>query len=81
MALILITHDLALVAEAAHKIIVMYAGQVVETGRRKISSARRVIRIPRHCCAHCRSLRRIKRVWRRCRASFPVSMTARMAVC
>ena len=32
MALVLITHDLALVAEAAHKIIVMYAGQVVETG-------------------------------------------------
>lgn len=30
MALILITHDLALVAEAAEKIIVMYAGQVVE---------------------------------------------------
>ncbi|MBX4372692.1 ATP-binding cassette domain-containing protein, partial [Mycobacterium tuberculosis] len=28
MALVLITHDLALVAEAAHKIIVMYAGQV-----------------------------------------------------
>lgn len=33
MALILITHDLALVAEAAHRIIVMYAGQVVEEGR------------------------------------------------
>ena len=32
MALVLITHDLALVAEAAHKIIVMYAGQVVEQG-------------------------------------------------
>lgn len=32
MALILITHDLALVAEAAHRIVVMYAGQVVETG-------------------------------------------------
>ena len=30
MSLILITHDLALVAEAAHRIIVMYAGQVVE---------------------------------------------------
>ena len=44
MALVLITHDLALVAEAAHKIIVMYAGQVVETGEvRTISSARRVI--------------------------------------
>ena len=33
MSLILITHDLALVAEAAHRIIVMYAGQVVEEGR------------------------------------------------
>jgi len=32
MALFLITHDLALVAEAAHRIIVMYAGQVVEVG-------------------------------------------------
>lgn len=32
MALILITHDLALVAESAHRIIVMYAGQVVEEG-------------------------------------------------
>ncbi|MCK3654470.1 peptide ABC transporter ATP-binding protein [Pasteurellaceae bacterium Macca] len=33
MALILITHDLALIAESAHRIIVMYAGQVVEEGR------------------------------------------------
>ncbi|WP_455383732.1 dipeptide ABC transporter ATP-binding protein [Acidihalobacter prosperus] len=33
MGLILITHDLAVVAEAAHKVAVMYAGQVVETGR------------------------------------------------
>jgi len=32
MALILITHDLALVAEAAQRIVVMYAGQVVEMG-------------------------------------------------
>lgn len=32
MALVLITHDLALVAEAAQMIIVMYAGQVVEIG-------------------------------------------------
>ncbi len=31
MALILITHDLALVAEAAQRIAVMYAGQIVET--------------------------------------------------
>jgi dipeptide transport system ATP-binding protein len=81
MALVLITHDLALVAEAAHKIIVMYAGQVVETGIRRISSARRVIRIPRRCCARCRSLPRIKRVWRRCRAWCRVNMTVRRAVC
>lgn len=43
MALILITHDLALVAEAAHKIIVMYAGQVVEAG-----DSRDIFRAPRH---------------------------------
>ncbi|KKI47422.1 peptide ABC transporter ATP-binding protein [Obesumbacterium proteus] len=43
MALVLITHDLALVAEAAHKIIVMYAGQVVEAG-----TAQEIFRTPRH---------------------------------
>src|SRR5438477_5745042 len=32
MALILITHDLAIVAETADRVIVMYAGQEVETG-------------------------------------------------
>jgi dipeptide transport system ATP-binding protein len=32
MALILITHDLALVAETAQRVVVMYAGQEVETG-------------------------------------------------
>ncbi|MEC5344104.1 dipeptide ABC transporter ATP-binding protein [Brenneria populi] len=43
MALILITHDLALVAEAAHHIIVMYAGQVVESG-----AAAAIFSAPRH---------------------------------
>ncbi|MCQ4107124.1 dipeptide ABC transporter ATP-binding protein [Erwinia persicina] len=43
MALILITHDLALVAEAAQLIIVMYAGQVVETGK-----AVDIFKAPRH---------------------------------
>ncbi len=66
MALVLITHDLALVAEAAHKIIVMYAGQVVETG-----DAKDIFRAPRH--PYTQPLRapefaQIKRGWRRCRA-------------
>lgn len=43
MALLLITHDLALVAEAAHHIIVMYAGQVVETGK-----SSEIFSAPRH---------------------------------
>jgi oligopeptide transport system ATP-binding protein len=32
MAVVLITHDLALVAEEAHRVAVMYAGNIVETG-------------------------------------------------
>ena len=43
MALILITHDLALVAEAAHRIVVMYAGQIVEMG-----PAPEIFESPRH---------------------------------
>ncbi len=36
MGLILITHDLALVAESADRVVVMYAGQVVESGPAEI---------------------------------------------
>lgn len=43
MGLILITHDLALVAEAADRILVMYAGQLVESG-----AASDIFRSPRH---------------------------------
>ncbi|MHC5225112.1 dipeptide ABC transporter ATP-binding protein [Ignatzschineria sp. LJL83] len=43
MALLLITHDLALVAESADKIVVMYAGQVVE-----IAKAEELFRQPYH---------------------------------
>lgn len=43
MALVLITHDLGLVARYANRVAVMYAGQVVELG-----PAARVFRQPRH---------------------------------
>ena len=43
MSLILITHDLALVVEAADRIIVMYAGQIVEEG-----TAKDIFREPKH---------------------------------
>ena len=43
MSLILITHDLALVAEAADRIIVMYAGQILEEG-----TAKDIFREPKH---------------------------------
>ena len=81
MALVLITHDLALVAEAAHKIIVMYAGQVVETG-----SSHDIFRAPRHpyTQALLRALPEFagtKRVWRHCRVWFRVNMTVRRAAC
>ena len=81
MALILITHDLALVAEAAQHIIVMYAGQVVETGK-----ASDIFKAPRHpytrrCCAPCRSSQRTKRVWPRCRAWCRGNMIVPAAVC
>ena len=43
MSLVLITHDLGVVAEYCDRVAVMYAGQVVETGR-----VRQVISDPRH---------------------------------
>jgi peptide/nickel transport system ATP-binding protein len=43
MALILITHDLGVVARMADRVIVMYAGQVVETG-----TAEDIFAAPRH---------------------------------
>ena len=43
MALVLITHDLALVAQVADHIIVMYAGQVVESAK-----ASDIFTAPRH---------------------------------
>lgn len=81
MALVLITHDLALVAEAAHKLSSCTPGRSSKLALRRIFSARRVIPTRRHCYARCRSLRKIKRVWRRCRAWCRGNMTDRRGVC
>lgn len=43
MAVVWVTHDLGLVARVAQRILVMYAGRIVESG-----STRRVFRMPRH---------------------------------
>ena len=43
MALLLITHDLGVVAQTAQRVVVMYAGQVVETG-----ALPRIFEAPRH---------------------------------
>ena len=43
MGLLLITHDLGVVAEVADRVVVMNAGEIVETG-----SAAEVYRAPRH---------------------------------
>lgn len=43
MALMLISHDLALIAEASQRVVVMYAGQVVETG-----PVPEIFDVPRH---------------------------------
>jgi oligopeptide/dipeptide ABC transporter ATP-binding protein len=43
MSVVLITHDLSVVAEVAEKVVVMYAGRVVEEG-----AVERVFRNPRH---------------------------------
>ncbi len=49
MALLLITHDLAVVAETVQRVMVIYAGQAVETGPVPKSSTRRSTRTRRHC--------------------------------
>ena len=58
MSMIIITHDMGVVAEAADDIAVMYAGQIVEQTPRRSSSTTRSIPTPRRFSAPCRNSRR-----------------------
>ncbi len=60
MALVLITHDRALVAAAAHKICRHVRRQVVETGAAQDIPRAASIRIPVYRYARYQSLRKIK---------------------
>ena len=56
MAVLFITHDMAVVAQMADRVVVMYRGRIVETGtgRRRSSRTRRRI-TPRPCWPPCRN--------------------------
>jgi len=53
MAIILITHDLGIVADMADDIIVMYAGKIVEQGSVYSIFNNPVIRIQKACFVPC----------------------------
>ncbi len=77
MALVLITHDLAVVAEAAQRVAVMYAGEVIETNRVPDIFARRIIRTPRRCSRRSPSTTPAPSAWPRCPAWCRGATTAR----
>jgi len=82
MGLVLITHDLAVVAETAQRVCVMYAGQAVEVGQ--VPQLFRYPGAPVQRSAaqgDPRGTASAPRAWLRCRVSCPAAMTARRVAC
>ncbi len=80
MAMLLITHDLGVVARMADRVGVMYAGQLVEVARREDFFAAPAIRIPGACSRPCRMPRGGPGGWppfpAACRRWIPISSAA-----
>jgi ABC-type dipeptide/oligopeptide/nickel transport system ATPase component len=80
VALILITHNLGVVARYAKRVNVMYAGRIVESGPAAATTTTRAIPIRLRCCARCRGLTaRARRASTRWTASPPTSRVSTKA--
>jgi dipeptide transport system ATP-binding protein len=77
MGLVLITHDLAVVAETAQRVCVMYAGQAVEVGQVPGNCSTFRAPVQRSAAPRFPSTAWAPRACRRCRASSPAVTTAR----
>jgi dipeptide transport system ATP-binding protein len=81
MALVLISHDLAVVSEVAQRVAVMYAGEIIETNRVPDIFARRITRTPKRCSRRFPSTIRGRVALPHCPAWCRAAMIARPGAC